>query len=75
MGSRDEADAILARYAWAEAEERLVEALSITLVQPADGSAIAALRASRELPGPLTVAQALDETLRLADFAWGSVLA
>lgn len=63
-----------ARYGWADSEDPLVEALSISLVAPA-GAAIDALRPRRLLPSPLTVAEALVETLRLDDFAWGSVLA
>jgi hypothetical protein len=66
---------LLRRYAWAESDDPRLEALSITLAQPADGSALAALHPRRELPFPLTVARALAETLNLDDFAWGSVLA
>jgi len=66
---------LLRRYAWAENEYPLVEAISITLVQPADGSALTALRPRSEISARLTVAQGLAEAFTLDDFAWGSVLA
>jgi hypothetical protein len=72
---RDDAGRLLRRYAWSEAEDPLLEAVSITLVQPADGSALAALHPRRELPGPLTFAEARAAALDLDDFAWGSVVA
>jgi Family of unknown function (DUF6461) len=75
MGMDDDASRLLTRYAWAESEDPLVEAVSITLVQPADGSAIGALHPRSEFPARLTVAQTLGETLNLDDFAWGSVIA
>ena len=75
MESHDDGEQLLQRYAWAESEDPLLEAVSITLVQPADGSAMAALRPRRELPAQLTVGQGLAEAFALDDFAWGSVLA
>ena len=72
---RGDGERLLARYAWSEADDPRLDAMSITLVQPADGSAIRVLGPRREFPHPLTVAQALDETLGLDDFAWGSVVA
>jgi hypothetical protein len=73
--SRDDGKPLLRRYAWAENEDPLVDAVSITLVQPADGSALAALRPRREISARLTVEQALAEAFALDDYAWGSVLA
>ncbi len=75
MESHDDGEPLLQRYGWAENEDPLVEAVSITLVQPADGSALAALRPRREITAQLTVGQALAEAFALEDFAWGSVLA
>ncbi len=75
MESQDDGEPLLRRYAWAENGDPLVEAVSITLVQPADGSALAALRPRREISARLTVGQALAEAFALDDFAWGSVLA
>jgi hypothetical protein len=72
---RKEQEGLLPSYAWAESVDPRLEAMSITLIQPADGSALAALRPRRELPYRLSVAEALAETLNLDDFAWGSVLA
>jgi hypothetical protein len=73
--SRDDGEPLLQRYTWAESEDALVEAVSITLIQPADGSALAALRPRREITAPLTFEEALAEAFALDDFAWGSVLA
>jgi hypothetical protein len=75
VGSHDDGEPLLRRYAWAENGDPLVEAVSITLVQPADGFALAALRPRREISARLTVEQALAEAFALEDFAWGSVLA
>ena len=75
MESHDDGEPLLQRYAWAENGDPLVEAVSITLIQPADGSALAALRPRREITAALTVGQALAEAFALDDFAWGSVLA
>ena len=53
------------RYAWADGEDQAVEAISITLARPADGSALAALLPRRELPTRFTVEQALTEAFAL----------
>lgn len=62
-------------YAWADRDYQQLFAISIAMVRPDDGTAIEALRPRRRLPTHLTVSDALDETLRVTDFAWGSVLA
>jgi hypothetical protein len=71
----NDAASLLAAYSWADSDDPLVEALSITLAQPDDGRVPALLRPRRELPQQLTVEGALEATLELADFAWGVVLA
>ena len=66
---------LLAAYEWADSDDPLVEALSITLAQPEDGRLPDGLSPRRELPELLTVSATLDAIGRLADFAWGAVLA
>jgi hypothetical protein len=67
--------ALLAAYDWVDADDPLVEALSITLAQPDDGRVPDGLSPRRELAERLDVAEALHATLILDDFAWGAVLA
>jgi hypothetical protein len=69
-----DASALLEAYAWAQAPDPDAEALSLTLVSPADGSALQRLAPRRQLPGLLTVARALDAGLGIDDYAWGAVL-
>src|SRR4051794_3041453 len=63
-----------ADYAWAEAADELLSALTITLVQPDDGSAIQALEPRSQYPTLMTFEQALDAAFALPDFAYGGVI-
>lgn len=68
-------DALLGGYAWADSSrDPRLEALTLTLLEPASASYLALLEPRVELPGPLTMAEALDASLGVDDFAWGSVL-
>jgi hypothetical protein len=63
-------------YRWADtSRDRRLEAISVTLVEPADDGVVAALAPRRELPGRLTIERALAAGLELDDFAWGSLVA
>ena len=66
---------LLAAYAWAESADPLLEAIAITLATPGDGSVRDVLAPRLEFAGRLTVAEALQATLGIEDFAWGSVVA
>lgn len=66
---------LLAAYEWADSDDPLLEALSITLARPNDGRVPNGLSPRRELPVRLDIAETLDATLGLEDFAWGAVLA
>ncbi len=62
-------------YAWADtSRDPSLEALSLTVVEPADEGYLALLAPRERLAGELTVAGALDASLSVEDFAWGSVL-
>lgn len=61
-------------YGWAESGDPRLEAISITLVRPDDDRPLQVLAPREQLPGLMTVAQALQAQDGLADFAWGSVL-
>jgi Family of unknown function (DUF6461) len=66
----------LAAYDWADGNrDPRLEALALTLVEPASDAHLSKLNPRSELPGLLTVAEALDAIQRLDDYAWGSVLA
>ena len=68
-------DELLAEYAWADtSREPSLEALSLTLVEPADDAHLDKLQPRTALPRPLTIAEALDASLDVDDFAWGSVV-
>ena len=69
------AASLLAAYEWADSDDPLVEALSITLARPNDGRVPSGLSPRRELSARLDVAETLDAALGLEDFAWGAVLA
>ena len=69
------AASLLAAYKWADSDDPLLEALSITLARPNDGRVPNGLSPRRELATRLDVAETLDATLGLEDFAWGAVLA
>lgn len=67
---------LLADYRWADtSRDPSLDALALTLIEPAGADHLAALEPRRQLPGHLTVAECLDAMLTLDDFAWGSVLA
>ena len=62
-------------YAWADtSRDPSLEALSLTVVEPADEGYLALLAPRERLAGELTVAEALDASLAVEDFAWDSVL-
>ena len=61
-------------YSWAEAADEVLSALTITLVQPDDGTAIRALGPRSKYPQPMTFEQALDAAFALPDFAYGAVV-
>jgi hypothetical protein len=62
-------------YTWADASrDPSLEALSLTVVEPADEGHLALLSPRERSPHDLTVSEALDATLAVEDFAWGSVL-
>jgi hypothetical protein len=61
-------------YGWAESGDPRLEAISITLVQPDDEWPLQVLAPREQLPGVMTVAEALKAEGDLVDFAWGSVL-
>ncbi|MEA2631369.1 MAG: hypothetical protein QOE66_1588 [Chloroflexota bacterium] len=61
-------------YGWAESGDRRLEAISITLVRPDDEWPLQVLAPREQLPGLMTVAEALEAEGDLVDFAWGSVL-
>jgi hypothetical protein len=67
-------DDLLEAFTWAESADRRLEAISIALVRPGDESTLQVLAPREQLPGPLTVADALRAQDALPDFAWGSVL-
>jgi hypothetical protein len=65
----------LDEYAWADSSrDPSLEALSLTVVEPADDGYLALLVPRERLPRDLTVAEALGASLSVDDFAWGSVL-
>lgn len=61
-------------YSWAEAADEALSALTITLVEPDDGTAIRALEPRSKYPQPMTFEQALDAAFALPDFAYGAVV-
>lgn len=69
-------DATLADYDWADSSrDPGLDALALTLIEPAGVAYLDMLKPRTELPRPLTVAEALEASLEVDDFAWGSVLA
>lgn len=61
-------------FAWVEAADERLSALTITLVQPDDGSAIKVLTPRSRYPKPMAVEEALEATLAIDDFAYGAVI-
>jgi hypothetical protein len=62
------------RYAWVEATNDDLAALTITLVRPA-AEVHTLFEVIEELPGPMLVRGALDASLGIDDFAWRSEFA
>ena len=68
-------DPLLDAYSWADtSRDPRLDALTITLIEPPGDDHLAALEPRAMLPGPLTIAEALDASLGIEDFAWGSVV-
>jgi Family of unknown function (DUF6461) len=63
-----------ADFMWAESPDGRLEAISITLRQPADPKVIDILRPRSRYEQPMTVEEALRAELDVEDYAWGSVL-
>src|ERR1700693_2737139 len=62
-------------YGWGDSSrDPSLEALSMTVGEPADAMYLPLLAPRERLPRELTVAEALDASLSVEDFAWGSVL-
>ena len=64
----------IGRYRWVGERWDLLDALSLTFVQPASDSLIEVLAPRAALPKPLTYAAALDAAFARDDFALGSLL-
>ena len=64
----------LDRYRWVDGRQDL-DAVSITLARPPNDALIEILAPRRQMPVPLTYADALEAAFALEDFAAGSVLA
>src|SRR4029079_18082942 len=62
-------------YAWVEAADQLLSALTITLVQPDDGTALRGLRPKSQYPAPMTFEEALDAAFALPAWAYNEVVA
>ena len=61
-------------YAWVEAADQLLSALTITLVQPDDGTALRVLRPKSQYPAPMTFEEALDAAFALPAWAYKEVV-
>ena len=62
-------------YNWADSSrDPSLEALSLTVVEPPDDGYLALLAPRERLPRDLMVSEALDTSVSVEDFAWGSVL-
>lgn len=64
----------IGRYRWVDERSDVLDALSLTVCQPASDSLIEVLAPRSTLPMPLAYAEALDATFALDDYAWGSLL-
>lgn len=62
-------------YAWVGQHQELLEALSVTMVQPAGAGVVSRLEPKWEWPTRLTIAEALAASLTVDDYAWGSLFA
>jgi hypothetical protein len=66
----DVAPALIDDYGWADSSrDPSLEALSLTMVEPADDGYLALLAPRERLPRDLTVSEALDASLAVDDFA------
>lgn len=69
------AQALALAYAWADSDDDRLMAVAITLVDLRQAQVLDALQPRRELPRPLTFGEAINATLGIDDFAWGTGLA
>ena len=61
-------------YAWAEAEDEVLSALTVTLVQPDDDAAIRTLKPRSRYAQAMTFDEALHAAFDITDWAYGAVL-